>query len=117
MGGPAVKGNPVQLMGYIMKLNPEAHHLAVKNTEAGKVHLRVTPGRHPEVYTTTRKDGGCETSTIPVADLKALERRALPFDTLTETNRIAYKASRQRGINKDAYRFCIAFGHSHDMIQ
>ena len=111
-----VKENPVHLLGYIMELKPEAHHLPVKSNE-GKVHLRVTPGRHTEVYSTTGGEGGRETTTIPVADVKALERRALTFDVMAETNRVAYEATRQRGVNKDAYRFRIAFGHTHEMIQ
>ena len=113
-----MKKNPVYLLGYIMKLNSDAHHLLVWHaTGSGRIHLKVTPGRQSEVYTTTQADDGCVTATVPAAALKNLERRTVGMDNMTELNRVAYENARQRGVNREAHRFCIAFGHSDGLIQ
>jgi hypothetical protein len=113
-----VKDNPVYLLGYIMKLNSDAHNMMVlPPTGNSRIHLKVEPGRRPEVYNTTQNADGYAIATVPAAALKKLEQRAIGMDLMTETNRVNYENARQRGVNRDAHRFCIAYGHPDELIQ
>ena len=103
--------NPVHLLHLILALQLPTR------TNEGRVHLKVTPGRKSEVHTTAGDINGRNVTTLPVSSVKALDRRALAFDALVEASRVSYESGRAREINKDAYRFCIEFGHSHDTIQ
>ena len=114
-----LKENPVCFHGYITKLNADAHNMIVQApTGSNMINLRVEPGRRSETYTTTQHpDGYTIANGVPAAALKRLEQRAIGLDTLTESNRLAYENSWKRGVNPDARRFCIAFGHPDELIQ
>ena len=86
-----VRENPVHLLHFILELNPEALQLPIRTNE-GRVHLKVTPGRHSEVHKTTGDSDGKEATTLPVSSVKALDRRAITFDELVEANRISYES-------------------------
>ena len=114
-----MKENPVVLHGYIMKLNSDAHNMMVYlPTGSNKIHLKVEPGRRPEAYTTTQHPDGYTIATgVPAAALKRLEQRAISMDQVAETNRVNYERNYLRGVNPEARRFCIAFGHPESLVQ
>ena len=109
-----IQNNPVTLLHYLLALDTEALQMPV-HSNLGKTQLRVT-GRQSQSFVTT---GDPQAQMVPllVADAKSLDKRAVMGDARVEDNGVAYDASRIRGVNDTAFRFCTEANISEAVIR